>query len=61
MVYMTSGSEWPSMTIYYKNKEFSHVRLKVRRAIGHESWGNIDQGVNIDDRFENVEDIKLEY
>ncbi|MDR2402701.1 MAG: hypothetical protein LBD78_01585 [Spirochaetaceae bacterium] len=61
IVYIKAGRQWPSLTIYYKNKEFSHVRLNVRKEITHESWGNIDQGINIDDRFENVEDIKLEY
>ncbi|MDR1948778.1 MAG: hypothetical protein LBQ38_05250 [Spirochaetaceae bacterium] len=61
IVRMGPGQAWPSLTIYYKNKEFSHVRLNVRREINHETWGNIAQGTNIDDRFENVNDIKLEF
>jgi hypothetical protein len=56
-----SGPSWPNLTIYYKNGEFSHVRLYVRREANHESWGNIPLNVNIDDRFENVDGLKLEF
>lgn len=61
IIRLGSGSTWPNMTIYYKNGEFSHVRLYVRREITHESWGNIPQNVNLDDRFENVDGLKLEF
>jgi hypothetical protein len=55
------GRTWPYLTVYYKDGAFSHVRLYVRPEPGHESWGNIPQGVNIDSYFENVDDIKLEF
>jgi hypothetical protein len=61
LIYMAPGTSWPYLTIYYKNGEFSHVRLYVRRDRGHSTWGNIPLSVNIDDRFENVEDLKLEF
>jgi hypothetical protein len=60
LIALGTGSSWPSLTVYYKNKEFSHVRLYVRRDATHQSWGNIPQQVNIDDRFEGVESVKLE-
>jgi hypothetical protein len=56
-----TGPGWPRLVIYYKDKEFSHVRLYVRRNMNHETWGNIPLNVNIDDRFEDVNDIKLEF
>jgi len=44
--------DWPSMTVFYRNGEFSHVRLHVRRSTAHESWGlmppNADMGQNFD-------------
>jgi hypothetical protein len=61
LIYLGTGPAWPSLTVYYKNGDFSHVRLTVRRAVGHETWGTIPQGTNIDDRFENVEDLRLEF
>jgi hypothetical protein len=61
VVYLGSGRDWPYLMVYYKGGEFSHVRLYVRRAQSHETWGYIPQGINIDDRFENIEDLKLEF
>ncbi|MDR0378016.1 MAG: hypothetical protein LBH70_09515 [Spirochaetaceae bacterium] len=55
-----AGRDWPSMSIYYKNGEFSHVRLYTR-PFSHESWGNIPLNVNLDSYFENVNDVQLEY
>ena len=61
LISIGSGSLWPSMTVFYQNGEFSHVRLYVRKERSHETWGNISLGVNIDDRFENVDDLRIEF
>jgi hypothetical protein len=60
MISLGPGRDWPSLSIYYKNGEFSHVRLYVR-PMSHESWGNIPLNVNLDSYFEDVSDIRLEY
>ena len=61
IVRLGSGSTWPSLSVYYKNGTFSHVRLYVRREMGHSSWGSIPQTADLDSYFENVEDFKLEF
>jgi hypothetical protein len=61
VIYQGTGPDWPNLTVYYKNGEFSHVRLYIRRNPSHETWGIIPSGTNIDDRFENVEDLRLEF
>jgi hypothetical protein len=61
LILMGSGTDWPHMTVFYKDGEFDHVRLYVRKEKSHESWGDIPLHVNIDDRFENVESITLEF
>jgi hypothetical protein len=61
LVLIGSGRDWPHMTIFYKDGVFDHVRLYVRKERSHESWGNVPATVNIDDRFEGVEDIRLEF
>jgi len=61
IVTLPQGKAWPSLSIYYKNGEFSHVRLYVHRLQTHQTWGVIPQGVNIDSSFENVEELKLKY
>jgi hypothetical protein len=60
IVRLGPGREWPSLSIYYKNGEFSHVRLYVR-PLSHQSWGNIPLTVNLDSYFEDVNDVRLEY
>jgi hypothetical protein len=55
------GKIWPSMTVYYKDGVFSHVRLYVHRLPSHQSWGSIPQNINIDDKFDYLESIKIEY
>jgi hypothetical protein len=61
LIYMGPGNSWPYLTVYYRDGVFDHVRLYLRRDRGHASWGNIPIGVNIDDRFENIDDLKLEF
>ncbi|MDR0629981.1 MAG: hypothetical protein LBG24_10160 [Treponema sp.] len=61
VILLGPGKSWPYLTVYYKEGEFSHVRLYIRRERSHESWGGIPLTVNIDDRFEGVETIKLTY
>jgi len=60
IVYLDSGNEWPSMIVYYKNGEFSHVRLRLRKLRTHESWGIIPFNAMVDDYFQNIDELKLE-
>jgi hypothetical protein len=55
-----SGSLWPNMTVYYRSGVFSHVRLTVRRDIGHETWMIASQYMDVGDRFK-VNEINLEF
>ena len=59
IILLGPGNFWPYLTVYYRNGEFSHVRLYVRRERAHPSWGSILRGVNLDENFEDVSDLKL--
>jgi len=61
IITLPQGKVWPSLTVYYKNGEFSHVRLYVHHLTSHETWGTIPQAVNIDSSFENVEKLDLKF
>jgi len=61
IVTLPPGKVWPSMTIYYKDGLFSHVRLYVHRLANHQTWGNVPQNVNLDGQFDDIENIKIEY
>ena len=61
IITLPKGTVWPSLSVYYKDGEFSHVRLYVHRSPSHQTWGTIPQTANIDDRFENVENLDIKY
>ena len=56
-----TGSEWPSMIVYYKNGEFSHVRLRLRQNRLHETWGVVPLDARMDEFFQGIEEVKLEF
>jgi len=49
------------MIVYYKNGEFSHVRLRLRKYGQHETWSIIPFNVNIDDFFKDIDEVKMVY
>ena len=59
MVFLSTGREWPSMTVYYRNGEFSHVRLRVRHNKAHTTWGVIPLGTSINEYFSGIEEVDL--
>jgi len=61
LIQLPAGSRWPSLSIYYKNGEFSHCRLYVRRDIRHESWGSVPAGTDTDANFDGVNDLRLQF
>jgi hypothetical protein len=61
LINLPRGKNWPSVSVYYKEGTFSHLRLYVHRWKGHQTWGNVPLNVPIEEYFENVETIKLEF
>jgi hypothetical protein len=59
LVEIGGGKTWPCMSIFYKEGAFHSVRIYVARRKSHQTWGRISSNVNIDDRFEGVEEVKL--
>jgi len=47
--------------VYYRNGEFSHVRLYVHRSAAHMTWGVLPQNADITSRFEGIETIQLHF
>jgi len=64
IVTLPSGRNWPTLTVFYKDGEFSHIRLYVHRDKSHSTWGNIPQGSDVSRYsrfFEDTETLKIEY
>ena len=57
LIYLGTGSAWPHLSVFYKNGEFSHIRLYVRRAISHQTWGIVPFHVDIDSYFANIVEV----
>ena len=61
LVFMRGGPQWPTMTVFTREGEFSHVRLRVRRDRNHETWRVVPFGANIDEYFQGIEELRLEF
>jgi len=55
------GANWPSMSVFFNNGEFSHVRLYVHRVRSHQTWGNVPIGVDISRHFVNTDTLNVEF
>jgi len=61
IITLPKGQAWPSLTVYYKNGEFSHIRLYVHHMASHQTWGTIPQNVNLDSAFEGIEEFNFKF
>ena len=61
IITLPNGNVWPSLSIYYKNGEFSHVRLYVHHLESHVTWGTIPQTVDLDSTFASIDKLELKY
>ncbi|MCL2808944.1 MAG: hypothetical protein FWD24_02625 [Treponema sp.] len=60
-VLLHPGRDWPTMSIFYRNGEFSHVRLYLHRSRAHQTWGSIPQGTNVSRFFEDRDSFNIQY
>lgn len=59
VIRISGGAAWPYMSVFYKDGKVDHIRLYVRKELGHTSWGALPSGKNVDEKFK-VEDLVLE-
>ncbi|MCL2721671.1 MAG: hypothetical protein FWD47_10080 [Treponema sp.] len=60
-VLLQPGLDWPTMSIFYVDGEFSHVRLYLHRSRAHQSWGSIPQGTDVSRLFEDKDSFNIQY
>jgi len=58
---LPTGSNWPSMSVFYKDGEFSYVRLYVHREKSHQTWSVVPQGADVSRHFKEPESFKIEF
>lgn len=54
----TSSKSAPYMDVYFRNGEFSHVRLFVRDNPFHVTWGRLEDEPNAEEKF-NTDTLEL--
>jgi len=61
LITLPRGANWPTMTVFYREGEFSHVRLYVHNTRSHPTWGNVPQSFDVSKYFEDPDPIVLEF
>ena len=51
---------FPYFSIFWKNGEFSHIRLYLHRSYYHDSYGDLKDPVSFNDKFD-IETLSLEF
>jgi len=60
IIRLPTASDWPTMSVFYVNGKFSHLRLYVHPAKSHRTWGNIAIGTNVDRFFVDKESFEIQ-
>jgi len=61
LITLPEGTTWPTLTVFYKEGKFSHLRLYVHKSKGHQTWGNIPQNADVSVYFQDQDTMKLEF
>jgi hypothetical protein len=56
------GKNWPTMSVFYKGGQFSHVRLYVHQNKNHSTWSILfPQGIDVTRYFKDTDSFRLEF
>jgi hypothetical protein len=61
LINLPPGNSWPNMTIFYKDGEFSRLKLYVHKRRSHSTWGNIAPGTDVSRYFKDQDKFIIEY
>jgi len=62
IVKLSMASDWPTMTVFYSEGKFSHLRLYTHPAKSHATWGSvIPQGTDVSSYFSDKDSFKLQF
>jgi hypothetical protein len=61
LVYLPKGKNWPYMSVFYKDGEFSHLRLYAHRHKSHQTWDVTPTGVDVSSFFPESDTLVIQY
>jgi len=60
LIALPRGRNWPTMSVFYREGEFSHIRLYVHRSKAHQTWGSVPQSADVSKWFEDPDNFKID-
>ena len=61
LITLPRGKNWPSMSVFYHEGAFSHIKLYVHPSKSHETWGNVPLSVDVSSFFTDSENFSVEF
>ena len=61
VVRLPSAYDWPTLSVFYVDGKFSHVRLYVHPFKSHLTWGSLPQGTDVSRFFGDRESFDIRY
>jgi len=61
LVRLPPGTNMPSMSVFYRGGEFSHVRVYIHRNRNHFTWGSVAQGMDASRYFTDEDTLQLKF
>ena len=61
LIQLPRGPNWPTMSVFYREGEFSHIRLYVHRVRGHQTWGNLPQSADVSRFFSDSDTFEFRF
>lgn len=61
LIKLPAGKNWPTLTVFYKEGEFSHCRLYIHWSKAHSTWGNVPLNVDVSGYFQDTDNLNIEF
>ena len=61
IIRLPRGTSWPSLSVFFRDGEFSHARLYVHPSRRHPTWGSLNPSPELTQMFQDAETITLEF
>jgi hypothetical protein len=61
LVKLPKGPNWPNMSVFYKDGNFSHIRLYVHWQASHQTWGVTPMGADVSKWFVEKDAFKFDF
>jgi hypothetical protein len=61
VLFLPSGRGWPSISVFYREGEFSYLKLYVHRWKNHPTWSIVPQGADMSKHFKEPDSFSLEF